>query len=200
MWHILEILEGSPAQSAGLVPYGDFIIGWPSGALRSESDFYELIENHVDKALRLYVYNSDYDHTREVIIVPNREWGGEGLLGCGVGYGLLHRIPKPSEETRAQASDLDLDDSADVRGGLSNGVASNTPRIGGTSGTMDDVDATPKQQPPRGANQSSQATPRRHHESIAEVEEEDEDANASHDQGVTVSMRQEEEEEDDEVL
>jgi GRASP55/65 PDZ-like domain len=30
---------------------------------------------------------------REVVLVPNRKWGGEGLLGCGVGYGLLHRIP-----------------------------------------------------------------------------------------------------------
>ena len=89
VWHILEILEGSPAESAGLVPFGDFVIGWTGGVLRSEGDFYELVEAHVDRALRLYVYNSDYDHTREVIIVPNREWGGEGLLGCGVGYGLL---------------------------------------------------------------------------------------------------------------
>lgn len=30
---------------------------------------------------------------REVVLVPNRKWGGEGLLGCGVGFGLLHRIP-----------------------------------------------------------------------------------------------------------
>lgn len=29
--------------------------------------------------------------------MPNRAWGGEGLLGCGVGYGLLHRIPKPQD-------------------------------------------------------------------------------------------------------
>lgn len=47
--------------------------------------------------MRLFVYNSDYDVTREAILVPNRSWGGEGLLGCGVGYGLLHRIPKPQE-------------------------------------------------------------------------------------------------------
>lgn len=97
VWHVLEILEGSPAESAGLVPFGDFVIGWPGGVLQAEGDFYELVEAHTDRALRLYVYNSDYDHTREVIIVPNREWGGEGLLGCGVGYGLLHRIPKPQD-------------------------------------------------------------------------------------------------------
>jgi len=27
--------------------------------------------------------------------VPNRNWGGQGSLGCDVGYGYLHRIPNP---------------------------------------------------------------------------------------------------------
>ena len=57
----------------------------------------QVVEAHVEKPLRLFVYNADYDVTREAILVPNRSWGGEGLLGCGVGYGLLHRIPKPQE-------------------------------------------------------------------------------------------------------
>ena len=35
---------------------------------------------------------------REVVLVPNRMWGGEGLLGCGVGFGLLHRIPEARPE------------------------------------------------------------------------------------------------------
>jgi hypothetical protein len=50
---------------------------------------------------------------REVVVIPNRNWGGEGLLGCVFGYvpsllpsipylilcvsfGLLHRIPPPA--------------------------------------------------------------------------------------------------------
>ncbi|GAA5845241.1 hypothetical protein JCM11251_003854 [Rhodosporidiobolus azoricus] len=97
VWHVLEILEGSPAQSAGLVPFGDWIVGYAGGVLRGEGDFYDVVEAHVDKPLRLFVYNADYDVTREAILVPNRSWGGEGLLGCGVGYGLLHRIPKPQD-------------------------------------------------------------------------------------------------------
>ncbi|GAA5949647.1 hypothetical protein JCM21900_002483 [Sporobolomyces salmonicolor] len=100
VWHVLEILEGSPAQSAGLVPFGDWIVGYAGGVLRGEGDFYDVVEAHVDKPLRLFVYNSDYDVTREAILVPNRSWGGEGLLGCGVGYGLLHRIPKPQDRPR----------------------------------------------------------------------------------------------------
>lgn len=30
---------------------------------------------------------------REVTIQPSREWGGEGALGCVLGYGALHRLP-----------------------------------------------------------------------------------------------------------
>lgn len=98
VWHVLEVIEGSPADSAGLVPYGDYIIGWTQGPLRSEHDFFQLIEQYINRNLSLYVYNSDYDHTREVVIVPNRDWGGEGILGCGMGYGLLHRIPQPRKQ------------------------------------------------------------------------------------------------------
>lgn len=97
VWHVLEILSGSPAESAGLVPFGDYIIGYSNGVLRGEGDFYDVVEASVDRPLRLYVYNADYDITREAVLIPNREWGGEGLLGCGVGYGLLHRIPRPQD-------------------------------------------------------------------------------------------------------
>ena len=44
VWHVLEILEGSPAESAGLVPYGDWIVGWSGGVLGKEGDFYEIVE------------------------------------------------------------------------------------------------------------------------------------------------------------
>ncbi|KAJ7254324.1 GRASP55/65 PDZ-like domain-containing protein [Mycena haematopus] len=79
VWHVLDVLEGSPAESAGLVPYGDYITGWSGGVLSAENDFYEL---HVDKPLRVYVYSHVRIALREVVLVPNRHWGGEGLLGC----------------------------------------------------------------------------------------------------------------------
>ena len=44
VWHVLDVLEGSPAESAGLVPYGDWIIGWSGGVLGAEGDFYDLVE------------------------------------------------------------------------------------------------------------------------------------------------------------
>lgn len=76
--------------------------------MHKESDFYNLVEEHVDKPLRLFVYNSDFDVTREVVIIPNRAWSsggaGEGLLGCALGWGVLHRIPKPQASSKAPLS------------------------------------------------------------------------------------------------
>lgn len=49
--------------------------------------------------LELYVYNAEHDTLRAVRIRPRLNWGGSGLLGCGVGYGLLHRLPAlPGQE------------------------------------------------------------------------------------------------------
>lgn len=44
------------------------------------------------------MYNNEYDVTREITIHPSRDWGGEGALGCVLGYGALHRLPAPLSE------------------------------------------------------------------------------------------------------
>ncbi|TDH06177.1 hypothetical protein EPR50_G00129460 [Perca flavescens] len=98
VWHVLEVESNSPAALAGLRPHTDYIIGADTVMNESE-DLFSLIESHEGKGLKLYVYNTDTDNCREVIITPNSAWGGEGSLGCGIGYGYLHRIPtRPFEE------------------------------------------------------------------------------------------------------
>uniref|UniRef100_G3PHU4 PDZ GRASP-type domain-containing protein n=1 Tax=Gasterosteus aculeatus aculeatus TaxID=481459 RepID=G3PHU4_GASAC len=98
VWHVLEVEPNSPATLAGLRPHTDYIIGADTVMNESE-DLFSLIESHEGKGLKLYVYNTDTDNCREVIITPNSAWGGEGSLGCGIGYGYLHRIPtRPFEE------------------------------------------------------------------------------------------------------
>lgn len=92
VWHILEVHPNSPASLAGLRAFSDYIIGSDS-ILHESEDLFNLIENHDGVSLKLYVYNSDEDGCREVSITPNSQWGGEGLVGCGIGYGYLHRIP-----------------------------------------------------------------------------------------------------------
>lgn len=92
VWHILEVQSNSPAEAAGLRAFTDFIIGADSVMHESE-DLFTLVEAHEGRPLKLYVYNTETDHCREVNITPNGAWGGEGSIGCGIGYGYLHRIP-----------------------------------------------------------------------------------------------------------
>ena len=79
----LTSLSSRCVRAAGLIPYGDYVVGWTEGALHAESDFYDLVEHasrpalghyekvgradetlskqHIDKPLRLYVYSSDLE-------------------------------------------------------------------------------------------------------------------------------------------
>ena len=94
IWHILQVPSSlSPAHLAGLLPHSDYILGSPSGTLRGESALGELVEDHLNRTLMLWVYNSEFDVVREVELIPRRGWGGEGALGAVLGYGALHRLP-----------------------------------------------------------------------------------------------------------
>lgn len=98
IWHVLDVPANSPADQAALLPYSDYILGSPEGALHGEAALGELVEDHIGRPLRLYVFNNEYNVTREVTIQPSRDWGGQGALGCVLGYGALHRIPAPLSE------------------------------------------------------------------------------------------------------
>ncbi|NWV25634.1 GORS1 protein, partial [Origma solitaria] len=95
VWHVLDVEPSSPAALAGLQPYTDYVVG-SDQILQESEDFFSLIESHEGKPLRLMVYNTEADSIREVVVTPNGAWGGEGSLGCGIGYGYLHRIPTQS--------------------------------------------------------------------------------------------------------
>ncbi|NWS87695.1 GORS1 protein, partial [Toxostoma redivivum] len=95
VWHVLDVEPSSPAALAGLQPYTDYVVG-SDQILQESEDFFSLIESHEGKPLKLMVYNTEADSIREVVVTPNGAWGGEGSLGCGIGYGYLHRIPTQS--------------------------------------------------------------------------------------------------------
>lgn len=92
VWHVLDVESCSPAALAGLTAHTDFIVG-ADQVLQDSEDFFSLIEANEGKRLKLLVYNTETDQCREVAVTPNGAWGGEGSLGCGIGYGYLHRIP-----------------------------------------------------------------------------------------------------------
>ncbi|KAI1323229.1 GRASP55/65 PDZ-like domain-containing protein [Xylariaceae sp. FL0255] len=98
IWHVLDVPSNSPADVAGLLPYSDYILGTPDATLYGESGLGELVDDYIGRPLKLWVYNNEYNVTREVEIVPSRDWGGEGALGCVLGFGALHRLPPPLDE------------------------------------------------------------------------------------------------------
>jgi len=120
VWHILDVHPKSPAELAGLRSFSDYIIGADS-ILHESEDLFSLIEAHEGRHLKLYIYNTETDHCREVTIIPNGAWGGDGSLGCGIGYGYLHRIPigddltkigehmKPPKATVTHPNDMQAD-------------------------------------------------------------------------------------------
>eukprot|EP00117_Sycon_ciliatum_P033821 scpid57637/ scgid25941/ Golgi reassembly-stacking protein 2; Golgi phosphoprotein 6; Golgi reassembly-stacking protein of 55 kDa; p59 len=67
-------------------------------------DICSLVENHDGKPLKLYVYSTVTDACREVTVTPNSNWGGEGMLGCDIGYGYLHRIPRSATSIASAAA------------------------------------------------------------------------------------------------
>jgi len=67
------------------------------------------ITQYIDSPLILYVYNNEYNVTRPVTITPSRTWGGQGLLGCTLGFGALHRIPAPLDEPVQQPGETMFD-------------------------------------------------------------------------------------------
>jgi hypothetical protein len=54
VWHILDVTPNSPADLAGLLPYGDYVIGSPEALVRGESGLGDLVE-HVGCHLLLTV-------------------------------------------------------------------------------------------------------------------------------------------------
>ncbi|XP_055721818.1 Golgi reassembly-stacking protein 1a isoform X1 [Salvelinus fontinalis] len=92
VWHVLDVDVNSPAALASLQAHSDFIVG-ADQVLQDSEDFFSLIETHEGKPLKLLIYNTETNACREVVVTPNGAWGGEGSLGCGIGYGYLHRIP-----------------------------------------------------------------------------------------------------------
>ena len=96
---VLTVEPKSPAAVAGLVPEKDFILGTTHQTLDSSDSLAELLYQNIDQVVEFYVYNSDSDLVRTVVLMPTYSWGGEGLLGAEVGTGYLHRLPRHARTT-----------------------------------------------------------------------------------------------------
>ena len=106
--HVLEVEVDSPAELAGLQPGTDYLLGTADLVFSEASVLSEELSLHVDKTTEFYVYNSETDQVRVAVIMPSKQWGGEGLLGANVAYGYLHGLPSKCCETLGSSTEMSL--------------------------------------------------------------------------------------------
>lgn len=58
---------------------------------------YNLLIHNQKRPVKLLVFNIDQDAVREVAVVPDFGWGGDGCVGFDVASGALHRIPEKTQ-------------------------------------------------------------------------------------------------------
>ena len=96
---VLSVEPSSPAAICGLVEHQDYLLGTTADSFDSTATLAQVLQQHVDKVVEVYVYNTDSDVVRVVALMPTYAWGGAGLLGAEVGTGYLHRLPLSSRNT-----------------------------------------------------------------------------------------------------
>lgn len=111
VWHVLHVAPHSPAERAGLRSHADYIVAAEGGLLEAGGE--TALANVVAQAnptdgVIFYVYNRDHDVVRPVRVFPS----AQGKLGCGVGYGLLHALPRPARDASQPGSTVFDEDEA----------------------------------------------------------------------------------------
>jgi S1-C subfamily serine protease len=90
-YRVLGVQSNSPAAVGGLVSFFDFIVAANGVPLRTlDSTFVEIIKASEDKPLPLTVYNCKSHTLREIVLVPSRNWPGEGMLGVVIRFDSYH--------------------------------------------------------------------------------------------------------------
>ena len=86
-YHVLKVQENSPAAVSQLEAYFDFIVTIQGLRLDRESDtLIEILKSHLDREVKLGVYNVKGRSWREVGLVPNKKWGGQGVIGVSIRF------------------------------------------------------------------------------------------------------------------
>jgi hypothetical protein len=86
-YRVLGVQPASPASKVGLVSFFDFIIA--ANGIRlcvSDNSFVNMIREFEERELPLMVYNCKCHEVREVVLVPSKNWPGEGMLGMTIRF------------------------------------------------------------------------------------------------------------------
>eukprot|EP00475_Leptophrys_vorax_P034405 TRINITY_DN5546_c0_g1_i2.p1 TRINITY_DN5546_c0_g1~~TRINITY_DN5546_c0_g1_i2.p1 ORF type:complete len:169 (+),score=51.85 TRINITY_DN5546_c0_g1_i2:465-971(+) len=115
---VLDVFPDSPASEAGLESFEDYLLGTDEVVFRNFAAFASVFpedddgsekkktaeddvkekktvaeEKRNEEALTIFVFHHRTAKLRVVRLFPNPKWGGNGSLGCDVGYGTAHQMP-----------------------------------------------------------------------------------------------------------
>ncbi len=54
----------------------------------------KIVDSEVKGGLNIVLFNTKTYQTRKILLKPNRNWGGKGLIGCEFGTGILNCLPQ----------------------------------------------------------------------------------------------------------
>ena len=93
---ICEIENDSPADLAGLVQETDYILGSAEKVYPDMDLLFKDLQENLNKPMELFIWNSEEDKVRIVIIMPSLDWGTNNtssILGATIAHGYLHGLP-----------------------------------------------------------------------------------------------------------
>lgn len=83
-YRVLDVQANSPASKAGLTSYLDFIIAANGVRVETSEQLFNAINKSEGIELSLKVYNCLKKTTRDLLVMPNKAWGGDSLLGAEI--------------------------------------------------------------------------------------------------------------------
>lgn len=94
---IAKVHPNSPTLLAGLQPETDYILGTPQYLYTDLNELAKFIEmtqeKETIKSLEISIYSSQTNTVRSTLLMPNKNWGGQGYLGCEFALGILNQLP-----------------------------------------------------------------------------------------------------------
>ena len=94
--HIVNVEKDSPAELCGLIPDTDYLLGTNDTVFKDCDVLFEVLNQYLDKPLEVFVYSSDLDAVRKIVLMCSSDWspdGTGGILGAEVAFGYLHVLP-----------------------------------------------------------------------------------------------------------
>ena len=74
-------------------PFQDFILGTKEITFTDLQSFAKYIQVNEGREVELQIYNIDAEEIKPTKLIPQTNWGGQGLIGADISFGYFNRLP-----------------------------------------------------------------------------------------------------------